>query len=578
MLSGNSARGNVSRLALRSALNGATRSPLLPLLALAILLLAVPPLGDFPVNDDWNHAAAVRGLVERGRLEIGPTTSASLYLQALWGAAFARVLGFSFDALRLSTLVLTALALVGFHRLLAELYGLGRAVVGCLLLLFNPLFVNLGYSFMTDVPFLCLAVWSMAVYVRALRRSPPAVSALLAGSALAGGACLVRQIGVLLPLAALVGLLLRGERRKHVPLVSVLATVGPALIAVGIGWALDQQRGPIHQEPLRWTLARWTEQPGSTAIEAVSRLPVVGMLLGLFTLPLSIALLAHPRRLLATPAERRLAAVLLLLVATATREQLSRDPARLLLLHQPDVLTTRGFLVDESFFDSNETVPASLALPAAAPPALTVLAAVGLLLLVVAVARAVCRASSQRTVVAPLAMGLLSLAVVCTYFDFYDRYVLSVLPWALVAVLTALRDIPGDRSRASWPWAAVALCVLLLAGWSAWWEREYLARRAATWQAGLELVRLGVPADEIDGGYEWNGWHQRDAAMAEVVERAKTDGSGRRLNDYIITRLQSPKARWVLAFAPPRRSQGGRVLVEVPYWRGQAVYGIERRR
>jgi hypothetical protein len=129
-------------------------APLAPLLGLALLLLLVPPAGNFPVNDDWNHAGAVRALVEDGRLEIGPTTSATLVLQALWGAGFARLFGFSFETLRLATLVLAALALVGFALLLSELFGARRAVLGALLLLFNPLFVNLSYSFMTDVPFL----------------------------------------------------------------------------------------------------------------------------------------------------------------------------------------------------------------------------------------------------------------------------------------------------------------------------------------------------------------------------------------------------------------------------------------
>jgi hypothetical protein len=538
----------------------------------------VPPHGDFPVNDDWNHAAAVRGLAERGRLEIGPTTSATLLLQAFWGAAFARLLGFSFDTLRLATLVLAALALVGFNRLLAELFGARRALLGSLALLCNPLFVNLSYSFMTDVPYLCLAVWSMLAYTRALRGDRPALGFAVGGSLLAGGAALVRQLGLLLPFAALAGLLHRRGLRRGVPWGALLTVLGPLLLAAAIGWMVDQQRGPIRQEPLRWTLARWGEQPSTMAVEALLRLPSVALLLGLFTLPLSVLLLRRPAALLRSPTECKTAGLLLLTLAGATGFQLWRDPEPLLLFSVPDLLTPRGFLVDEHFFDNNETVPTSLLLPDGMVLLLTALGALGAVLLVVAVARAMSAARADPRVTGPLVMGALSVGVVLTYFDFYDRYSLSALPWALIAVLVAVDGLPEGGHWPRWPIVGCLVGLLVLASWSVWWEREYLARRAAGWQAGLQLVSLGVPADQIDGGYEWNGWHQRDAAMAEVVQRAAEDGSGRRLNDYIITRLESSKARWVLAFAPPRRSQGGRVLVEVPYWQGQAVYGVARRR
>jgi hypothetical protein len=304
----------------------------------------------------------------------------------------------------------------------------------------------------------------------------------------------------------------------------------------------------------------------------------VALLLGLFTLPLSVLLLRRPAALLRSPTECKTAGLLLLTLAGATGFQLWRDPEPLLLFSVPDLLTPRGFLVDEHFFDNNETVPTSLLLPDGMVVLLTALGAVGAVLLVVAVARAVSAARADPRVTGPLVMGALSVGVVLTYFDFYDRYSLSALPWALIAVLVAVDGLPEGGRWPRWPLVGCLVGLLVLASWSVWWEREYLARRAAGWQAGLQLVSLGVPADQIDGGYEWNGWHQRDAAMAEVVQRAAEDGSGRRLNDYIITRLESSKARWVLAFAPPRRSQGGRVLVEVPYWQGQAVYGVERSR
>ena len=38
-------------------------SPLTIVVAAAVLLLFVPPLGDFPIEDDWLYARAVQGLI-----------------------------------------------------------------------------------------------------------------------------------------------------------------------------------------------------------------------------------------------------------------------------------------------------------------------------------------------------------------------------------------------------------------------------------------------------------------------------------------------------------------------------------
>src|SRR5438094_1729155 len=208
-------------------------SPLIVLaLAIAAVLLAAPPLGEFPINDDWLYARTVQGLVERGQLEVPAWGASSLVLQAYWGALFARLFGFSHLALRASTLVLAAVGLVGFYLLLRELLDPGRALLGTLLLLVNPLYVTLSYSFMTDVPFLSLTLWALFCYTRALRGQRPHLGWLAGGSLFAGGAFLVRQFGAALPLAALGGLLLTAGWRAALRPGRLAAVLVPFLPAV----------------------------------------------------------------------------------------------------------------------------------------------------------------------------------------------------------------------------------------------------------------------------------------------------------------------------------------------------------
>ena len=38
---------------------------------------------------------------------------------------------------------------------------------------------------------------------------------------------------------------------------------------------------------------------------------------------------------------------------------------------------------------------------------------------------------------------------------------------------------------------------VLFAGWSIWWQRDFMARRAAVWQAAQSLVNMGIPAEEM---------------------------------------------------------------------------------
>src|SRR5262249_32329194 len=84
------------------------RDHLINILSVIVIYVAtiviVHPLNDFPLMDDWSYARAVHGLVEHGDWRPTGFTTASLITQSLWGAIFCFPLGFSFDALRLSTI------------------------------------------------------------------------------------------------------------------------------------------------------------------------------------------------------------------------------------------------------------------------------------------------------------------------------------------------------------------------------------------------------------------------------------------------------------------------------------------
>jgi hypothetical protein len=164
------------------------------------MAVLIRPVGDFPLNDDWSYGKIVRTLVETGRLEYTPWVSMALLTQILWGALFCLPFGFSHTALRFSTLTLGLAGVLGTYALLRECrMRRSTAFLGALTVAVNPVYFNLAATFMTDVPFFAFAVLSAWLLVRALRRG--SVPLAVGGIALACGATLIREVGMIIPFA-----------------------------------------------------------------------------------------------------------------------------------------------------------------------------------------------------------------------------------------------------------------------------------------------------------------------------------------------------------------------------------------
>jgi 4-amino-4-deoxy-L-arabinose transferase-like glycosyltransferase len=143
----------------------------LAILGLAWLGMAilVNPRGDFSLNDDWAYGLPVRALVEKGEFRFTFWQSMTLITQVFWGALFCLPVGFSFDALRISTLVAGLVGTLGLYGLLRH-FGAARlvALLGALFYAIDPLYFGLSCTFMTDVPFTSLMILSILGLARGL--------------------------------------------------------------------------------------------------------------------------------------------------------------------------------------------------------------------------------------------------------------------------------------------------------------------------------------------------------------------------------------------------------------------------
>jgi len=165
-----------------------------------IALVIINPIGDFPLNDDWIYGWSVREWLKTGKFQMGDLPLMSLFSHVVWGTFWTKLFGFSFTALRFSIILLSVISIWIFSRLLKALnYSWEQRLLALAIIVFNPMYFHLSVSFMTDISFLSFCIistygfwryfssenwywWAFAIFFSIL-------------------AILVRQLGVLIPMA-----------------------------------------------------------------------------------------------------------------------------------------------------------------------------------------------------------------------------------------------------------------------------------------------------------------------------------------------------------------------------------------
>lgn len=457
--------------------------------------------GDFPLSDDWSYAWSVQALCEEGALRFMPWTGASLVLQTWYGAALCRACGFSFEVLRISTVVLATLGALGFWALLgwAGVRGAAR-VLATVLFALDPLYVNLAFTFMTDVPFTVAAVGAGYCYVRGFATGRRAW--LIAGSCIAAAALLIRQHGIFVAAAASLTALLVPERPWRTRLADATAA---GAIALAAAVAFHVWLFALHGAPLAV----------HTKLDEASRVQAAGVVnaafRGLETLAFLVAplALALRRDVMSRHRARTIAAtgVLALLAVLLYR----RTGAGMFYLTNVmyDLGLGASSLRDTQFL----ALPHPVELGRALGVPLTLLATWAAGIVVVAWLVVLRRRREPAALFLGIAAAALFLSSLVHTRYYFDRYLLAVLPFAIAALAVAARVEPGQASLA----LAALLAYYAVAG-----THDYLAWNRARWAGLAELAAQGVPPAAIDGGMEFNGW-----TLAATLDRWPTDAEAR---------------------------------------------------
>lgn len=168
--------------------------------------LLIYPLSNLPFHDDWTYAWSVEHLLQTGQLQILDWSVHYPLTQILWGTLFCLPFGFSFSALRLSTVVLAWLGALALYGTLRE-FGRSQheSLIAIFVLVANPVFFVLTFSFMTDVHFVSLSNIAFFFIMRGLCRRKPVE--LWLGCTFAAFALFTRQIAIAIPASLLLYLL-----------------------------------------------------------------------------------------------------------------------------------------------------------------------------------------------------------------------------------------------------------------------------------------------------------------------------------------------------------------------------------
>ena len=469
------------------------------LLAVAL----VDPTREFMTQDDgWAYARSVEHLLRTGEYRLDAWSAANMPVQIYLAAALAKVFGYSFTILRVSTLLLLLAGLAGFYGLLRELgTRVHESAVLTLALLANPLVLMLAFTFMSDVQFMCWTILALWAYVRGLRRGSGWT--IFLGSVAAGCAIGTRQFGVaLIGGLVLAWLAAETERRPPwhrlaialaVPLAISLWQVKAGLAAPNFTQAvrLHEQHEFLAHSP--WSLARELAWRVATMLEYIGLLllPLFPLLFGLVARnAMRLSRREHrfdARRLLGPSAAMLILAAYFIICAGASSPLTAREASsKVLPLH---------WMLPNAFWD-HRVVMVGLAISGL----------VGATLLVWLLPYGIGRERLRRRKAEWLLLGGAGLSLWCLhlgYVQLNDTYLVGLLPFAMLIPARALSRTPVPRACLN---GAAALSLVTIALVALWMRGDY-NRQEAHWKAADKLLAAGVDLHCVGAGRHWTEYH-----------------------------------------------------------------------
>jgi 4-amino-4-deoxy-L-arabinose transferase-like glycosyltransferase len=467
-----------------------------------VMIIIANPIGNFPLNDDWMYARSVFYLITQGKYKVTESYSPVLISQVGWGLLFCLFKGFSFTALRISTLVL---GLIGIFFLYFLVNNLTRnrklAFFSALLLPVNPLYFSLSNSFMTDVPFLSVVLISVFYFFKEIQTHERKY--ILIATLFSILATLIRQLGVVIPLAyAIVAAIEKNQtlkqRIKHaIPLLTTLAILILALV-----WLNNSVHSQIK------FFQSGSAQPLFKSIfpKIYTRTGNVLIYSGIFLFP-GLVFIAKKSLESLSSLHKKIMALFVLLVVPSFISVYNNFPCANMVNNGfigPNTLWDSYVLHTPDVFNFSSSVLLSVFLFGCAGAILILINFYGIVIRIYKHYRSSTISLFENAQV--LLFAILCVIGYCLLVFppelYFDRYILPCIPliWIIIC--------PTEIGRVKMP-------VLILAGmylfcvtyFTTLGTHDWLEWNRARWK-GVEYLtkEKNISADIVDAGYEANGW------------------------------------------------------------------------
>jgi hypothetical protein len=473
----------------------------------AAAILIAWPVAEMGFIDDWSYVKTALIFAQTGHIAYNGWATAMLGWTIPWGAFFIKLFGFSFTAVRLSTLPVAMISVFLFHSSLAR-FGISsrNAVVGALTLGLSPLFLPLAASYMTDISGLFCIVLCIYLCQRVLAAQSAKNTILwlicAALTNIAGGT--VRQI----------------------------AWLGALVLVPSTAWLLRKRAGVAGTAFLLWIISltsvlgcmHWFDRQPYSLPEKILQGPVTGIVLGhmlaemlkallclaLVSLPVLAAWFGIYRELSRSALTRiafLLAALAVVSFVLGTRGELEHR-----------VMPWLGHVIGtQSIFPSTGEMlgsrPVTLTMPIRVVLSLAVIAAI----LMFAEHLATRPWQRERPgpyslyqafwMLGPFGVSYVAFLLPRALYSFlYDRYLLGLMPVAIIILLLLHQRWIADRLP------TVAICLLaLFALYTVAGTHDWFALNRTRAAAVAKIHASGVPVTSIQGGFDYDGWTQLQA-------------------------------------------------------------------
>ena len=177
--------------------------PAFLLLIISLCIFILLPFKAQTAGDDYFYAYSVKKTLATGHIQISEAATATSVFPIIWASLLSALFGFSFETLHASTLFFLPITSVTAFFLLREFKVKSRmALFGSIFFISIPFIFQYAFTFLTDFPFLALEMLSLLFLAKGLKSGSP--KGLLLGSIVSSLAFLTRQVGIFIPISAVV--------------------------------------------------------------------------------------------------------------------------------------------------------------------------------------------------------------------------------------------------------------------------------------------------------------------------------------------------------------------------------------